>query len=334
MKINKFFSFITATLIILNFSVFGLIQALAHSSLLNVAYDSCEYHTEIDHINEAWYVISDKSLGVYHIDNTIQTIKYYFADESISGYRWDTDISQELAEEIKTSFANSMKKWNNVYIYSYDSKGNIEKNKVINIVEGTFTDHNLTIYPTNGWDSTAHVDFINQETVSNDNGVTHSHGSSWRMTVNVDDLYYGGNQTDDVVDVLRERTGAHEIGHILGLRDIDTGRCGFGGTQHHEELLMGYGEKAWLRQTEITYKDLAGVAITRGFHTDADHKWLNEGQQSDGTYKLRCSLCNGVRYVANLNGYVYDMYNACNGNHELSDGNMMAVASYGTSDYY
>ena len=96
---------------------------------------------------------------------------------------------------------------------------------------------------------------------------------------------------------------------------------------------MGYGNIAY-RTSDITYKDIAGVAITRGFHTDSDHKWLYAGQQSDGTYKLICSICNGVKYVESLSGYTYDTYNACGENHTLSSGNMMAVASYGTSDYY
>ena len=43
-----------------------------------------------------------------------------------------------------------MKKWNNVYFYSYNAYGTLIKNKVINIVEGTESDHNLTIYPVTG----------------------------------------------------------------------------------------------------------------------------------------------------------------------------------------
>ena len=84
----------------------------------------------------------------------------------------------------------------------------------------------------------------------------------------------------------------------------------------------------------VLYKDIAGVAITRGFHTDNDHKWLNCGLQSDGNYKLVCSICNGVKQVTSLSGYTYETYGACNNRHTVSYGNMMAVASYGTKDYY
>ena len=311
------------------------IKSYAHESILNVSYDYCSFswYSNTLEIDKKWYVIEDLDSEFCHISDTEQTIKYYFADESPDGYRWDTDISQQLAEEIKTSFANSMKKWNNVYIYSYDSSGNIIKNKVINIVEGTFDDHNLVIYPEKGPNRYAHTDFENDSKIKVQTDFEHYHISRWVISINIEKIYLT-TLNEDAINVLEECTGAHEIGHILGLRDIDSMCDSSCAEWHHEELLMGYGEIVSSRQTNITYKDLAGVAITRGFHTDADHKWLNEGQQSDGTYKLRCSLCNGVRYVATLNGYVYDMYNACNGNHELSDGNMMAVASYGTSDYY
>ncbi len=156
------------------------------------------------------------------------------------------------------------------------------------------------------------------------------------MTVFV--KYYCVNSiaSEDVVNIIRERNGAHEFGHILGLRDVDKNNlCNSNlvDTWHHEELLMGYGSLS-ARSLNITYKDIAGVAITRGFHTDSDHKWLNCGLQSDGTYKLVCSICNGVRMVENLSGYSYNTYRSCNDDHDLSSGNMMAVASYGTQDYY
>ena len=327
-----------------NFLTLGAVQALAHETILNVEYDYCDDIQNGDGIDEKWYVLytrrtSSSNSKCYHISHETQTIKYYFADESPTGYRWDTDISAELAEEIKTCYANSMKKWNNVYFYSYDSAGNIIKQKVINIVEGNPTDSdcNLIIYPgtnTGNYAGTRH-DEASGETIEN-NEFNHYHVSDWWMIVNVSEFYTNNPLYESKVNVLRARTGAHEIGHILGLRDLDNNSLCGGGTpdEHHEELLMGYGMPISERTSDITYKDIAGVAITRGFHTDADHKWLYQSQQSDGTYKLICSICNGVKYVESLSGYSYNTYNACNGNHTLSSGNMMAVASYGTSDYY
>ena len=338
--------FLTIVMIV-NFLTLGAVQALAHETILNVEYDPCDREDQADGIDEKWYVLYTRrelfgNSKCYHISHETQTIKYYFADESPTGYRWDTDISAGLAEEIKACYANSMEKWNNVYFYSYDSNGNILKNKLINIVEGSSTDNNLIIYPYYTVNTTfASARYINEdsenvETLINER-IEHTHVSKWTMNVNLYLFYLHDNIGDDYVNCARNKVGAHEIGHILGLRDIDDFDaigCG-AGTQdeHHEELLMGYGNIA-NSTSDITYKDIAGVAITRGFHTDADHKWLYQGQQSDDTYKLICSICNGVKYVESLSGYSYNTYNACNGNHTLSSGNMMAVASYGTSDYY
>ena len=331
--------------IVVNFSILGVVETLAHETMLNVEYDGCDDHSLVDWIDESWYVLytrreTNENSKCYHISHETQTIKYYFADESPTGYRWDTDISEELAEEIKTFYALSMEKWNNVYFYSYDTNGNIVKNKVINIVEGTSTDNNLVICPFYE-NSTTFAETIyyeeNKENIETfvDEKIEHNHISEWYMNVNLYNFYLHGNVSEDIVNNARNRTGAHEIGHILGLRDLDSfSLCGAGTPdEHHEELLMGYGNIAY-RTSDITYKDLAGVAITRGFHTDSDHKWLYAGQQSDGTYKLICSICNGVKYVESLSGYTYNTYNACGENHALSSGNMMAVASYGTTDYY
>ena len=343
MKRQKLIAIIMICAIFANLSLVCIVPANAHTSILDVSYDPCLWSSNISQleIDKRWYVIVDSISGCSHISHTTPTIKYYFADESPSGYKWDDDISTELAEEIKACYANSMEKWNNVYFYSYDSDGYVIKNKVINVVEGTEEDHNLVIYPIiNPKDGiyfarTEYIEDSKTQVQSDVNGVDHYHISEWYMWVNLDYFNLYGTVKQEIVNVARERTGAHEIGHILGLKDIDNVPiCGSSEQDaHHEELLMGYGNPED-RQTEITYKDIAGVAITRGFHTDADHKWLLSEQQSDGTYKLICSICNGVKYVESLSGYVYNTYNACGENHELTSGNMMAVGSYGTSDYY
>ncbi|MBQ7343592.1 MAG: hypothetical protein IJW53_02370 [Clostridia bacterium] len=347
MKTNKkVISLIITFALILNFSFVCLTYVSAHESILDVDYDGCiwpNYTSQTE--TKAWYVLYSRreineNSKCYHISHETQTIKYYFADESSSGYRWDDDISEELAEEIKTCYANSMEKWNNVYFYSYDSNDNIVKNKVINIVEGNSTDNNLVIYPYYENSTTFANTRYDEENVENieifeDEKIEHNHISEWYMNVNLYLFYLHGNVTEDMVNNARNKTGAHEIGHILGLRDIDAvPTCGAGADyEHHEELLMGYGNVAY-RTSDITYKDIAGVAITRGFHTDSDHKWLYNGLDANGKHKLICSICNGVNAVDSLSGYTYDTYNACGENHTLSSGNMMAVASYGTSDYY
>lgn len=316
----------------------GVVQVFAHSALLDVVYDDCIAEKDGDGIDEIWYDLEYFGSNS-HISNEEDTIKYYFEETSQNGmYTWTTDVSESVANEIKNAYANSMKKWNNVYYYSYDENGGVTKHKIINIVEGTASDHNLSIYPAKTSNSYAETDVVGDGNIACDNDdnfkeMYHKHFVQWKMTVYVDYFYVNGSNSAQEVELLRDRTGAHEIGHVLGLDDVDKG-CYVYNEYHHNELLMGFGTHLENRCCDITYKDIAGVAITRGFHTDNDHRWLNWGVQSNGKYKLSCTICNGVKYVSSLSGYTYNTFGACNNNHALSGGNMMAVASYGTKDYY
>lgn len=343
---KKFVAFIMVLMIVLNFSVFGTLQVFAHDEMLDITYDNCRADKDGDGIDEMWYILVDKDSFCYHYFEDNNTIKYYFEETSTDGtYTWTTDVSEAVADEIKNAYANSMKKWNNVYFYSYSTGGVVTKHKVINIVEGTASDHNLSIYPERNLDAIAYAGVVGNYDAVETGIIKHRHYSEWRMRVNLDYFYVHDNRTSDYVTVVREMVGAHEFGHVLGLRDVDceyengdrlcnpVGDSEDTNSDHHQEVLMGYGSMTE-RQYNITYKDIAGVAITRGFHTDSDHRWLNLGPQNDGKYKLVCSICNGVKTVLNLNGLSYDEYHSCGGNHDLSDGNMMAVASYGTQDYY
>lgn len=334
---RKYVALSLALMTIINVLVFCTIQAFAHDAILNVDYDNCASDPNDDDINKMWYVLDEDS-KCFHVDHEMSTVKYYFADSAPgSTYTWTTDVSAAVAQEIKNAYAESMKKWNDVYFYSYDDDNILTKHKVVNIVEGTESDYNVIIYPITGSNNFAQTIFsYTTENLVESGAINHYHISEFVMEVNVDSFYVHGSYSQAVIDVVRERTGAHEFGHVLGLCDIDANNlCNASNqSQHHHELLMGYGSPATNRAVDITYKDIAGVAITRGLHTDSDHKWLNCGLQSDGKYKLICSICNGVKYVNSLSGYTYEAYGACGDSHTLSGGNMMAVASYGTKDYY
>lgn len=351
MKTNKrSVSIILALLMIINVLATTIIKTSAHPTMLDVEYDECK-STEGD-IDKTWYIL-DWFNEQHHISHTVTTIKYYFAD-SLPGstYTWTSNIGSSEAQIIKDAYVNSMKKWNNVYFYSYDSAGNVIKNKIINVVEGTETDNNLIIYPSIDLGNIAVTREVGGREELQNITIDHSHYGKWEMVVYLNH-FYQHMEYDSInkkyvvfnknyVDFVKERTGAHELGHILGLSDVDyryeySGEtiCGSDDEeQHHQEILMGYGQPVTSRTSNITYKDIAGVAITRGFHTVDDHKWLYMGQQEDGRHKLVCSICNGVKYESSLSGFTYNFYNECNQNHELSSGNMMAVASYGTKDYY
>ncbi|MBE6676041.1 MAG: hypothetical protein E7594_04270 [Ruminococcaceae bacterium] len=304
---------------------FGEFQVYAHEAKLDIGYDACIADVNDDSAEEMWYKLSNSS-SCWHLDHTILTIRYYF--ENISDYE-GSDIP---INEIKDAYVNSMKKWNNVYYYSYDSAGNVVKNKIINIVEGSYSDHNLSIFLLTGsgdFAVTANEDAEDVET----GDIAHRHCANWEMDVYIDHYYVHDNRSYEYVEAAREKVGAHEIGHVLGLRDIDSYCSPEVIGAHHLELIMG-GGNIYNCTHDITYKDIAGVAITRNFHTDDDHKWLNCGLQIDGTIKLICTFCNGVKYFDPPIAIQYDNYGACDNEHDLTDGNMIAVASYQNKDYY
>ncbi len=331
------------------FSSFFIVRA--HEYLLNVEYDLCSPDLTGDGENEVWYYLSEAnySLGstyrYYHLDDETITIKYFFEemDSEETGYTWTTDVNNELAEEIKNAYINSVLEWNDVYFYTYDSAGNPISHKIINIIEGTKEDHNLSIYPMrdNGRGTIAstgpegNAEVINTGT----SNVTHLHYNDWVMHVNVSCFYRNNitNLTLEEVNIVRRNTGEHEMGHILGLDDVDI-CCTRSNQQHHEEIIMGYGDLLDRRE-DVTYKDIAGVAIIRGFHDDDDHKWMRRNN-ANGTADLICSICNGVRYDVELgsNGTTYEgkalkEFESCT-HHGGGNSGMLLVATDGERDFF
>ena len=333
---RKIVALIMSLITVINFSVIGAIPIFAHESVLDVGYDNCIGLDDGDGIDEKWYVL-ERNAASFHISHEIDTIRYCFADsDPLTGCTWiPNGESEAIGEEIKAAYARSMEKWNNVYFYSYNSNASITKHRLINLVEVTSGDCELTIYPKIDMNDIAQTGKTGNEYVIE---TGHTHHSKWEMFVNVNYFYANSPLNDvneDVVNLLRERTGAHEVGHILGLRDTDI-YCNADNISdyHHHEVLMGYGIPLTDRAFNITYKDIAGVTITRGLHTDDDHQWLYMPRQGATDYKLVCWICNGVKYVESLANLPYAMYGCCDNEHELLDGYMWAVASYGNQDYY
>lgn len=344
---KRLFASIIALIMIVNFLHFAPAKVSAHEAILDVEYDPCSPVNHDDGINERWYVFNNR-LEYVHFPDNVDTITYRFMGDAED---WvPNGFSQETGEEIKTMIANSMEKWNNVHFYFHNTDGTITKNKLINMIQITDGEPNISIFPATADDLGGRGATTEPSNLENaEEGVeNHKHATKWVINVNIEAFYEGTPYTDDLavrnenlsadIALIREWTGAHEFGHVLGLFDLDHPACGSSvDFQHHQEVLMGYGTPVRTRTANITYKDIAGVAITRGFHTDNDHKWLNMGQQSDEQYKLVCSICNGVKTVSasELNEYSCSTYGACEGDHDnLLYGNMMAVASYGNQDYY
>lgn len=324
----------------------NLIQTYAHSSQLDVVYDDCIPSDFIDSTNigdgynEKWYELIRNNVvkHIPHTENETTTIKYYLSPTGIedTSITWSTGLTTEQSEDLLNRFISSMKKWNSIYFYTTNSEGYVIKNKIVNIIEGTKEDYNLIIYPAYGTSYFASTWATGSYTkIDSTNGVYHRHYDNWAIDFDID-IYL--NSESNVIDTILERTGAHELGHVLGLIDVDySENPNDWDSYHHEEILMGYSKTGNTenRQTEITYKDIAGVAITRGFHTDENHSWVSDFQiNNDDKYKLICTICNCVKYIDDITEYNVYQYGYCRDDHNLENGNMMPVASYGTKDYY
>ena len=326
----------------------------AHDAQLEVLYDFCipePYDNNIGDIgdgeDEKWYELIHSWIGdgniiyqrCYHLPHSnsqVSTIKYYVNESAKDNpsLTWGSCLPSGIVDCVKTSFINSMKKWNSIYLYKYNSLGLLTKRKLINVIEGSTDDFNLIIYPKYvafgdyasawaTWDNQSSIHYL--DTLNN---IDHYHCDNWEIDFNLfyhntSQPFYDYNESNFVL----YQVGAHELGHVLGLFDIDNCETiNSNSSYHHEELLMGYSSGGvTTRQPDITYKDLIGAAITRGLHAADDHQWIYHSS-GHGVYKLICSICNGVKYVSSLDDIDYVYYKDCGDEHDLEDGNMFAVA--------
>ena len=346
---KKISIFILCNILLLIVFMSTSINVNAHETTLDVVYDNCLPEDYVNSSNigdgysEKWYELVKNNIArhIPHSGTNTTEIKYYISPtgENSTDITWSSGISAELSNRIINEYIESMKKWNNVWYYVLNSNGLYEKRKLVNIVAGTENDHNLIIYPIISGGAIAATWPISSMISANSvNSIIHSHYNEWAMEVNIIEM---SRMSSAELNNILSRTGAHEIGHVLGLRDIDGLENVDYSNYHHEEILMGYSKEGdyLIRQSNITYRDIAGVAITRGFHTDSNHLWLHDKDNpKDGKEKLICSLCNCVKYVDDLSIYNYYSYKQC-GHSETNlpttaDNNMIPVASYGNTDYY
>ena len=142
----------------------SFVVIFAHAELIDTEVDECVSSISNGDIDETWYITLKKKTDYfksYHISEDVVTLRYYFEPyaENHPDFTWefgvresfgnlsDYEVNQRI-KTIKTNYSDSMKKWNNVYFYSYNLDGTITKNKIINIIEGTVDNHNISIFPT------------------------------------------------------------------------------------------------------------------------------------------------------------------------------------------
>lgn len=348
---NIFLIVIFVLLMFVNFRI------SAHSSQLDVSYDECNHDAE--YMDEfKWYynsrIVNNVETSV-HINNK-STLYYYFFDYSPNDtITWSTGTSNQVGEEIKEAFAASMEYWNNVYFYTYDSNGNRIPNKIINIEEGSLNNYDIAIYPVSDIPyindyAAATSPIIDNDTtiVEQTSSYSHLHCNKWYINVNVHRFHTGTyGVTEHVMVCNRLRAGAHEIGHILGLCDIDNQcNCGVGS---HQLLLMGYVNVDDLSGNftyepivhnryvaRPTYYDISGVAINREFHSDNDHIWIYD--ETHSCDRVFCAICNGYIDDVTLTNGMYEgqtPYNYLSCEHGIgSSHKYRLVATNGETDYY
>lgn len=90
--------------------------------MLDIRYDNCIGADGSDGVNEMWYLPYWDS-ECYHLSHETTTLKYYFDTKTSEGleFGWGDYMTSDDENIVKNAFIDSMKKWNNVYFYSYDS---------------------------------------------------------------------------------------------------------------------------------------------------------------------------------------------------------------------
>lgn len=324
-------------------------MTFAHSYQLSVTYDDCSPSVYGDGEYEKWYELvyygPSNNNFCHHLPHPVSNydVKYYISETKIgdNSFSWDTYLNNFQKDALLSCFSSGIIKWAGINYFLYDGDGFVIKKPIANFTQGTADDYNIIIYPDNPNASNSYLlTYVGRfctPVVVNDGttGIAHRHYDQWEISVPTSTFLseYTTNSSNTLAKYSRAFT--HEIGHVFGLKDMYGDSCNTGFGDHHYELLMGDSDDNNF-QSNITYKDLIGAAITRDYHTDSDHKWIYDATSSpSGKYKLICSICNGVKIVDSLsNQGPYVLYKACNNDHSLSGGNMFAVASYLNYDYY
>ena len=233
-----------------------------------------------------------------------------------------------------------IEKWNSVYFRD----GGVDKRLVYIEETNVLSDANIVFYPSvakTPYD-TSDLDYsVIQNTAypgttevieescedgysSTFSGVEFKHCTKFNITINVREIVKPSASNSILMGKI-EKIGTHEIGHVLGLGDIENVRAQDYANGAHSGLrpdliMSGYYDENYT--LDLSYKEIAGVAIFRGIHTDMDHQWLKEIVNNSIRYK--CLICNGTTMVE-PSGTIIDYGHNGENNHSHIDSDLLIV---------
>ncbi len=302
---------LTFTFLVTNILIGSNVKyAEAHSANLNVFYDDPATATN------AWYYLIDYTNNNFMDHIYKASVTYCVADETDdpdcptdptkSDWYWLSYCNSTTEVDIiKRDFVNSMCKWNNYYILKRNSDNTKTASRLVSITSTSYSNANVVVYPYSSNSSFGCESFgiFPREEIDSDHekyNIWHRHYDRAWLGVAVNKFSNWMNNYPNKYAVIKEAVGAHEFGHVLGLLDIDKIEHGDNSYQwHNNDKIMGYGTAGNILtyQTEVSYYDLMGAAITQGIHTDNDHEWRLVNTDSNGNSTIICYLCNGKRIV-------------------------------------
>lgn len=307
---------------------------------------------------------------VFHMPESLGTssnpVKYYFSDMgrgseshlNLSGLTYQKGTRYIMWSNIVPMLRKGIEKWNHVYFRD----GSIDK-RLVYLEETTSVNNaNIIFYPSvakSTADTYINLDYsIEQAEVhpgtteyveescvdawsSTFSSIESKHCSKYDIIINYREIFknlYVGLSYDLFVSKI-EKIGTHEIGHVLGLGDINNVRSVDNSNSAHiinrPDLIMSR-EFSENHTIEIPYKEIAGVAIFRGIHTEGEHQWLEENFNNQTRYK--CVICNGTTGVR-PNGTIIEYGHSSEGSHTHTDSDLIIVGKieypkYGNHVHY
>ena len=197
-----------------------------------IEYDECEPYGPVttgttSSYGEKWYILHtviDDIDNMSHIDDDIKTIYYRFYN---GGSKTDEEWLNDY-EFYKGIASYGFEKWNNVAAYKEDSNGILQVFPLVKLVNvdtlenSNEIEEHVKVYIYDDTDKlySGNVEYVLDSEILEDtqyyNGVKHAHYT--KCIINLYPAFLDGSI--DAIDSLGQ-TATHEIGHILGLEDID-----------------------------------------------------------------------------------------------------------------